>query len=242
MRLWNIGTGPAIVEQVVLERVEGENCLGDLPGGFRPIGTGQAADMEISSPRWPTTLGDGTLRIRYTHRAAAGTKPAPKPRSEIRRSPASPTPALGCERRLAGKNGLKSAAACPLFPVRLASTHPSSDGGTCSALIALATRPQASLAAAADAFHRTPQVRATSSPRTMSRHRTLVCAARHRQGRDRVGATKRRRRARLGRIPRSIKSFGHFDGRAIRSGSFLEYRIVVWKSLSNPVSSVEQCG
>jgi hypothetical protein len=67
MRLWNIGTGPAIVEAVSLWRPKQADCLGPLPGGFRPVGAGQAADMEIPSPGWPSVMGDGTLRIRYTH-------------------------------------------------------------------------------------------------------------------------------------------------------------------------------
>jgi hypothetical protein len=67
MRLWNIGSGPAIVEHVILKRSEQADCLGPLPGGFRPIGAGQAADLEIPSPSWPAVLGDGILTITYTH-------------------------------------------------------------------------------------------------------------------------------------------------------------------------------
>jgi len=63
IRLWNIGTGPAIVAEVSLKRAEGAECRGALPGGFRPVGAGQWADMEIPSPGWPATLGDGLLRI-----------------------------------------------------------------------------------------------------------------------------------------------------------------------------------
>jgi hypothetical protein len=67
LRLWNIGTGPAIVEVVSLRRPEQGECIGSLPGGFRPVGAGQWADMEIRSSGWPAVLGDGTLRVTYTH-------------------------------------------------------------------------------------------------------------------------------------------------------------------------------
>jgi hypothetical protein len=67
LRLWNIGMGPAIVEQVSLSRPGEADCVGALPGGFRPVGAGQVADMEIPSPRWPAVIGDGTLTIQYTH-------------------------------------------------------------------------------------------------------------------------------------------------------------------------------
>lgn len=67
LRLWNIGMGPAIVERVTLSRPGEGDCLGDLPGGFRPVRAGQAADMEIPSPQWPAVLGDGRLTIRCRH-------------------------------------------------------------------------------------------------------------------------------------------------------------------------------
>lgn len=66
LRLWNIGTGPAIVERVTLAPDRGENCLDDLPGGSRPVGAGQWADLQIPSPR-PVASGDGMLAITYTH-------------------------------------------------------------------------------------------------------------------------------------------------------------------------------
>jgi hypothetical protein len=74
LRLWNIGTGPAIVERINLGRPGETECLDQLPGGFQPIGAGQAADLEIASPAWPATLGDDTLTIAYTHANGRGYK------------------------------------------------------------------------------------------------------------------------------------------------------------------------
>lgn len=66
LRLWNIGSGPAIVEQVVLERA-GEPGYVDGLAHFVPIGAGQAADVELPSSAWPLSSRAATLTITYTH-------------------------------------------------------------------------------------------------------------------------------------------------------------------------------
>jgi len=67
LRLWNIGSGPAIVERVSLSPPGGRECLADLPDGFAPVGPQQVGDLEIPSPEWPSTTVNGTLTISYTH-------------------------------------------------------------------------------------------------------------------------------------------------------------------------------
>jgi hypothetical protein len=63
LKLWNIGSGPAIVQQVALQR--DRDFLDDLDG-FKPIGAGHAADIEITSPAWPRSSAAATLTIDYT--------------------------------------------------------------------------------------------------------------------------------------------------------------------------------
>lgn len=64
-RLWNIGSGPAIVHEVQL-RSHDEELVDGLPGHV-PVAAGQARDVMIPSPRWPRTPRTGQLRIEYTH-------------------------------------------------------------------------------------------------------------------------------------------------------------------------------
>lgn len=71
LRLWNIGSGPTIVTGMKLTGHDGTECLARLPGGDRPIGPQQFADMEIESPAWPSVLGEGELVITYRHATGA---------------------------------------------------------------------------------------------------------------------------------------------------------------------------
>jgi hypothetical protein len=64
LRLWNIGQGPAIVTGVQLQGPDGGDCLGN-PHQHYALGAGGVADIEIPSPGWPATLGDGTLTVDY---------------------------------------------------------------------------------------------------------------------------------------------------------------------------------
>jgi hypothetical protein len=63
LRLWNIGSGPAIVQQVRLSR--DREFLAGLPR-FQPVGAGQVADIEIPSPAWPPSSRAATLTVGYT--------------------------------------------------------------------------------------------------------------------------------------------------------------------------------
>jgi hypothetical protein len=65
LKLWNIGLGPTIVEDIRLDSGDAE-LLGDL-AQFYTLGAGHAADIEVSSlNQWPTS-GTGTLTIKYRH-------------------------------------------------------------------------------------------------------------------------------------------------------------------------------
>ncbi len=63
LKLWNIGSGPAIVQQVRLFR--DQDYLDGLEG-FTTVGAGQAADIEIPSSAWPRSSAAATLTIDYT--------------------------------------------------------------------------------------------------------------------------------------------------------------------------------
>jgi hypothetical protein len=80
MKLWNIGSGPAIVRAVGLHvygtRLHAEASLvGKLPQNL-PIGAGLAADIVVSSPKWPEEAwlerAEGALTIDYVR--ASGVK------------------------------------------------------------------------------------------------------------------------------------------------------------------------
>jgi hypothetical protein len=62
MKLWNIGSGPAIVQNVRMSR--DTDYLGDLPH-FQPVGAGHAADIEIPCRAWPRSSRAATLQIEY---------------------------------------------------------------------------------------------------------------------------------------------------------------------------------
>jgi hypothetical protein len=64
LRLWNIGQGPAIVTAVQLNSPDGADLLGELQQHYA-VGAGGIADIEIPSPGWPATRGDGVLTIDY---------------------------------------------------------------------------------------------------------------------------------------------------------------------------------
>jgi hypothetical protein len=64
LKLWNIGLGPAIVEQVSLRRSD-ENYIDGLPR-FYTLGTDRAADTEIPSSRWRESCA-ALLTIGYRH-------------------------------------------------------------------------------------------------------------------------------------------------------------------------------
>jgi hypothetical protein len=64
LRLWNIGQGPAIVTAVQIRTNDGADLLGDLHQHYA-VGAGGPADIEIPSPRWVATPGDGVLTIDY---------------------------------------------------------------------------------------------------------------------------------------------------------------------------------
>ena len=64
MKLWNIGLGPAIVEQVRLRRSNVDFL--DSLGRFYTLGAGHAADIEIPSLRWKSSCA-ATLTITYRH-------------------------------------------------------------------------------------------------------------------------------------------------------------------------------
>jgi hypothetical protein len=67
LKLWNIGLGPTIVENVVLRGQHGANYLVTLPE-FQPLGAGHAADIEIRSDNWQSDArGHDLLRIIYRH-------------------------------------------------------------------------------------------------------------------------------------------------------------------------------
>lgn len=63
LKLWNIGSGPAIVHEVRMSR--DQEFLGGLPH-FQPVGAGHAADVEIGSSAWPQSSRAATLTIDYT--------------------------------------------------------------------------------------------------------------------------------------------------------------------------------
>jgi hypothetical protein len=65
LKLWNIGHGPAIVHQVRLCR-DGLDYLDSLPQ-MHPLGVGHSVNIEIRSPRWPSSSSAATLLITYTH-------------------------------------------------------------------------------------------------------------------------------------------------------------------------------
>jgi len=64
LKLWNIGSGPAIVENVELTR--GNERFLDGLAHFQPVGAGQAADIEVGSSAWPVSSRAATLTIDYT--------------------------------------------------------------------------------------------------------------------------------------------------------------------------------
>jgi hypothetical protein len=64
LKLWNIGSGPAIVEDVGLYRGS-ERFVDGLPH-FQPVGAGVAADIEIGSSAWPMSSRAATLIVEYT--------------------------------------------------------------------------------------------------------------------------------------------------------------------------------
>ena len=66
MKLWNIGLGPAIVENVILRSGDGFNYLDTLPQFF-PLAVGSFVDIEIGSEMWPAGGGNQLMRIIYTH-------------------------------------------------------------------------------------------------------------------------------------------------------------------------------
>jgi hypothetical protein len=65
LKLWNIGSGPAIIRAISLSSDDGASYL-DSPAAFHPVGTGQAADIEVSAPRWPSASpAAAKLTIQY---------------------------------------------------------------------------------------------------------------------------------------------------------------------------------
>ena len=62
--LWNIGRGPTVVTAVQLAAPIGHDLLSALDQHY-PVGAGGAADIEIRSPRWPASAGEGLLTIDY---------------------------------------------------------------------------------------------------------------------------------------------------------------------------------
>jgi hypothetical protein len=64
LKLWNIGSGPAIVQQVNIQR-DGEHALLDGLAHSQPIGAGVGADIEIGSSAWPLSSREATLTIDY---------------------------------------------------------------------------------------------------------------------------------------------------------------------------------
>jgi hypothetical protein len=64
LRLWNIGDGPAIATAVRLKSSDNSDLLGPLYQHY-PVSAGGVMDIEIPSPGWPATLGDGLLTIDY---------------------------------------------------------------------------------------------------------------------------------------------------------------------------------
>jgi hypothetical protein len=75
--LWNIGHGPAIVENVTLtapakSRQPGspsgpDETYVDRFGAFSPLGAGMSADVEVPSPAWPASSRAATLTVVYRH-------------------------------------------------------------------------------------------------------------------------------------------------------------------------------
>jgi hypothetical protein len=70
VKLWNIGSGPAIVREVALLYGR-ERFLDGLPH-FQPVGAGQAADIEIGSSAWPLSSRAATLTIDYVRASGLG--------------------------------------------------------------------------------------------------------------------------------------------------------------------------
>jgi hypothetical protein len=68
MKLWNIGLGPGIVENVILRAADpnGADFLAWLPE-FSPLGVGAIADVEMPSVEWPLIGDSALMRIIYTH-------------------------------------------------------------------------------------------------------------------------------------------------------------------------------
>lgn len=64
LKLWNIGSGPAIVQDVAL--THGNERFLDGLAHFQPIGAGQAADIEVGSSAWPVSSRIAALTINYT--------------------------------------------------------------------------------------------------------------------------------------------------------------------------------
>jgi hypothetical protein len=64
LKLWNVGSGPAIVQQVSIRR-DGEHALLDGLAHAQPIGAGVGADIEIGSSAWPMSSREATLTIDY---------------------------------------------------------------------------------------------------------------------------------------------------------------------------------
>jgi hypothetical protein len=89
--LWNIGHGPAIVENVTLtapakSRQPGspsgpEETYVDRLGAFSVLGAGMSADVEIPSPGWPEVGRAAMLTILYRH--ANGTRYATRSAATI---------------------------------------------------------------------------------------------------------------------------------------------------------------
>jgi hypothetical protein len=65
LRLWNIGTGPTIVEDVLLVGRHGEQLSHGFPA-HAPIAANQAHDVVMGTCSWQDG-GIGELRILYTH-------------------------------------------------------------------------------------------------------------------------------------------------------------------------------
>jgi hypothetical protein len=63
LKLWNIGSGPAIVQDVGLKR--GSERFVDGLAHFQPVGAGHAADIEVGSSAWPVSSRAATLTIDY---------------------------------------------------------------------------------------------------------------------------------------------------------------------------------
>ena len=64
LKLWNIGLGPAIVEQVHLRR--GDADFVDGLDRFYPLGVGNSVDIEVRSSEWRNSCA-ATLTIIYKH-------------------------------------------------------------------------------------------------------------------------------------------------------------------------------